>query len=235
MRTIGIIGALMLAIGSGCAGQGVDDNEAERLQAREACTLNAQNMTSLALEVSDRLEAALKVKRNVAILDDLQVFQARFTDLRRELELVAARRCDDPLEPEVSFEQHTWQPACLDQAPDVMRTMRDVLKRQVDLDLDTLVWSLESGLLGLEHALTCSEASVAAAARQPVALTVHLVCEQKKDGRFVSLPACSEVELVEGDRVRFGFSVDQDAFIYILNYNTKGQFQMLFPGDKQTP
>ena len=231
-----VTGALLLtAMAAGCAGQGMDDDEAERLKAREACLLKAQNSASLASEVSDRLTASLQVDRNAPIIDDLQVFEARFEDLRRELELVAARRCDEPLEMEIDFEQHTWQAACLDKAPEVMRTMRDALKRQVDLDLDTLVWALESGLLGLEHALTCDAAAAAAAARQPVALTVHLVCEKKRPSGFVSLPACSEEELVEGDRVRFGFSVDKDAYIYILNYNTKGQFQMLFPGDKQTP
>jgi hypothetical protein len=69
-------------------------------------------------------------------------------------------------------------------------------------------------------------------ARQPeqLALTVVAHCE-RRTGEFSMAPVrdCAQTPLTSGDRVRLSVTPSAAAHLYVMAYNSRGQFQMLFP------
>lgn len=88
----------------------------------------------------------------------------------------------------------------------------------------------ELSALALLRAAPASVAAGPAPAGERVGLTAFVLCRRKlPDGRFEDLPNCTEATLAPGDRLKFALEVDRAAHLYVLNSNSRGQFQTLFP------
>ncbi|MEL6178562.1 MAG: DUF4384 domain-containing protein, partial [Myxococcota bacterium] len=105
-------------------------------------------------------------------------------------------------------------------------------------------WSMEGKTSWLQDAARCSTSRTEAPApvgdpKQPeqpttgapkVSMTAYLLCQRRtSSGEYEDVPDCDAATLTEGDRIRIGAQIDSNAHVYVVNYNDKGQFQMLYP------
>ena len=81
----------------------------------------------------------------------------------------------------------------------------------------------------VENTPKVSKVDIAKRETISIALEASLVCQEKNGDSYKNIEDCQGVKLEEGDRVKIHFSTDQDAYLYVLLFNDKGQLQMPFP------
>jgi len=65
-------------------------------------------------------------------------------------------------------------------------------------------------------------------------LQVTATCERKEGGAFVPVRDCAQTPLFAGDRLKLSVAPSSPAHIYVMAYNSLGQFQMLYPAPDQS-
>jgi hypothetical protein len=64
---------------------------------------------------------------------------------------------------------------------------------------------------------------------QELTVRVTATCEKKTGAGFQAVSDCAQTPLVEGDRLKLEVAPSSSAYVYVMAYNSRGQFQMLYP------
>lgn len=192
-----------------------DPTMAQRRAAQEACGRERAEVLAL----FDQVERSLSSSATSAPMTQ------RVMDARTRYEAVSAARCEAPDAGEVRVGASRWSVACLEEVPTALGELLGVIA-SAELDAESAAWVGWSKVHWLEGAMRCD---VTDAGGSPVTVSVAALCERLEGDHFVAEPACAGAELVEGDRLMLRITADGPAWVYVLNGNTTGQFQLLYP------
>ena len=206
------------------------------------CEMQRDELRQASAGVSANFDDALTSMGGEANLSELKNVKTNFDSIQRDYELKSYRLCQDFEAGRLTQQDYARTRDCLDEIMTAMRMMEAELKQSATRSSAKQVsWSMEGKMSWIQDAAQCKVtrtqvgAPIAAPEAKPadateVAMTAYLLCQrQTSPGAFEDVPDCDAAELTEGDRVRIGAKVDTNAFLYIVNYNDKGQFQMLYP------
>ena len=243
---VGVSAALGLSV-VGCPGPGpiqTNNDGPNGNGGSDQCRLQIDSVSKTKLDVAAKLDYALAGIEGQANYDSFQEVKAGFDDMQKDFDLVSFKLCEDVANARVSQSYYETRRTCMDNALVAMRVMeKDLTNLSAENADHEKAWALESKIEWIREAVLCKDggagvpvnqaptttAGAPAAAPANVDLTAYLICQQKSGSTFVDVPTCDGAELKTGDRVRFGFKTAQPARLYILAYNSTGQFQMLFP------
>lgn len=202
------------------------------------CQQRPDQETQLQVGIEAGFQQGLIKFEGQAGYDQLLSVKNNFDRLQADFAQMSYQLCEDSANKAISRQYYERRRECLDRAMIAMRAMSTALDAD-DKDPQQLAWEAESKMAWLGKVLECPKEGAptleAKAETQPeVSLTTYLLCQRREQGRFVDVPACTKTPLAENDKVRFGFKVSEPAYIYVLNHNDTGLFQMLFP-DKGVP
>ncbi len=203
----------------------------------DRCQQRPDQETKLKVGVEAGLQEGLLKFKGEAGYEQLVDVKNQFDTLQADFAQIGYQLCEDSATGAISQAYYERRRECLDKAMLAMRAMEKTLSAQPDSGVD-LAWELESKMATIQNIVACDDkrpATVEVAPQAPeIELTAYLVCQRQTDQGWADVPDCTRAVLKEGDRVKIGFKVNQPSKLYILNYNSAGLFQMIFP-DKGIP